>query len=181
MLFVKQTLDDNGGDQKLLIGSIVCEGADMALFAYLKEPFWINYTYGIGKELSPARLSLERFVELLEPFCHVGTDRQPAGLEALILYYFVVRGHWDGYDGNPNSLINLRTFRLACQMVENKSTADQMEDNDTLAMEYPNTVEDDVSSGSDPDKESIFVKTCKRCRRLGREESRCRTEDHLGM
>ena len=179
MLFVRQTWDDSGSEWKLLIGHLYCESAKLPLYAHIKEPFWVTYTFGVGHKLSAINLDLDNSVMLLQPFCAIGTAPQTAGLEAVILFYFVVCHRWDEYDVGLESFINVDVLHMACRTVRDGTALQRRRDMIEMQEAFPDTLEDSLSSGEDSDEDSVFVKTCKRCRRIEREDSRCRTEGHI--
>jgi hypothetical protein len=181
MVFVGQTLDPTGSNRKMLVGDVTRAGVTLPLFAYIKNHEWVTYTFGAGQRLQPTSLATEPAVNLSEPFNHIGTKRQNRGLEALVLYYFVVRGYWDKFPIDPEAAINLSVLEKACHTIREMSMTDS-EDNEvsiTGPSIFPNRLEDEVSSGTDSEDEHMFVRTCKRCRRMKREESRYKSDGHL--
>lgn len=182
MLFMGQKLDPRGGQSKLLIGSIVRDEKRVPLWAYITRPSWVAFSCRAGERLLMSALATDPSVMLDRPFKFIGTSRRTMGLEALVLYYHVAGNRWDKFETNPNTLINVRVLEQACRMVRNATTSQvgtANEDVPTPAA-FVNTMESDVSSGSDSEDDgSLFVRTCKRCRRMDREDSRCRSEGHI--
>lgn len=181
MVFVGQTLDPTGSNRKMLVGNLTRAGVTLPLFAYIKNQEWVTYTFGAGQSLQPTDLATEPVVNLSEPFNYIGTKRQNNGLEALVFYYFVVRGYWDKFPINPEAAINLSVLEKACHTIREMSMTDS-EDNEvsiTGPSLFTDRLEDEVSSRTDSEDEHMFARLCKQCRRMKREESHCRSDGSL--
>ncbi|KAJ4301452.1 hypothetical protein N0V90_003544 [Kalmusia sp. IMI 367209] len=88
MFTLNQTLDKKGSPKRLLIGIIQNREDMMPLFAYLKTPFWVMYTFGNGKRRTSSALATDLSVSLIAPFAYIGAEQHSSlfpELEALIL------------------------------------------------------------------------------------------------
>ncbi|KAK3202628.1 hypothetical protein GRF29_154g233351 [Pseudopithomyces chartarum] len=181
MVFVGQTLDPTGSNRKMLVGDLTRAGVTLPLFAYTNNQEWVTYTFGAGQRLQPTGLATEPVVNLSEPFNYIGTKRQNSELEALVLYYFVVRGYWDKFPMDSEATINLSVLEKACHTIREISMTDSEynEVSITGPSTFPSLLEDEVSSGTDSEDEHMSVRLCKQCRRMKREESHCRSDGPL--
>ena len=180
MLFLRQTRDPKGGPARLLVGKMKRGGVSVSIFAHLRGPSWVVNTAG-GPRVDRSTLSADSSVVLEEPFNFLGTTRQAGDMEALVIYYHIVRGHWKEFETDPEALVNLGVLKMACKrvrdekkMIEESASGEEAD----FAAAWTNNLEEEASSGVDSEDDSLFVKDCKQCRKIKREESHCRNAGH---
>lgn len=118
---------------------------------------------------------------LEEPFNLLGTTRQAGDMEALVVYYHIVRRHWKEFETDPEALVNLEVLKMACKRVQDEKKVieeNASEERVDFAAAWRTNLEGDVSSEVDSEDDSLFVKDCKQCRKIKREESHCRNAGH---
>ncbi|KAF1964642.1 hypothetical protein BU23DRAFT_575544 [Bimuria novae-zelandiae CBS 107.79] len=79
----------------------------------------------------------------------------------------ILLGAFTKFPDDSRSRVNVTVFKTACLTVQRAAATN----NHAVTPAITNTLED---------ADIIFIKTCKRCRRIEREESGCRSEDHAG-
>lgn len=180
MLFLRQTRDLKGGPVRLLVGKMKRDGMSLSIFTYLRGPSWVIYTAG-GPRVDRSTLSADSSVVLEEPFNLLGTTRQAGDMGALVVYYHIVRGHWKEFETDPEALVNLGVFKMACKRVRDEKKVieeNASEERVDFAAAWRTNLEGDVSSEVDSEDDSLFVKDCEQCRKIKREESHCRNAGH---